>query len=58
MAREHGEPITHDVPATVLGLGAFWLGLRVQDGVAQETFDRAVLGVWLVIRSEAWRSGN
>ncbi len=46
------------VGATVLGLGAFWLGLRVQDGVAQETFDRAVLGVWLVIRSEAWRSGN
>lgn len=43
--------------ATGLGLGSFWLGLRVQDRVAQETFNRAVLGflgvlgVWLVIRS-------
>jgi uncharacterized membrane protein YfcA len=45
------------VVATALGLGAFWLGLRVQDRVAQETFNRAVLaflafvGVWLVIRA-------
>jgi len=43
--------------ATALGLGAFWCGLRVQDRVAQETFNRvvlgflAVLGVWLVIRA-------
>lgn len=45
------------VAATALGLGAFWLGLRVQDRVAQETFNRAVLGflaalgVWLVLRA-------
>ena len=45
------------VGATALGLGAFWLGLRVQDRVAQETFNRAVLGflaavgVWLVLRA-------
>lgn len=45
------------VVATPLGLGAFWLGLRVQDRVAQETFNRAVLGflavlgVWLLIRT-------
>lgn len=43
--------------ATVLGLGAFWLGLRVQDRVDQATFNRAVLGflavlgAWLVIRA-------
>jgi uncharacterized membrane protein YfcA len=43
--------------ATALGLGAFWCGLRVQDRVAQETFNRAVLGflavlgAWLVIRA-------
>jgi len=45
------------VAATAVGLGAFWLGLRVQDRVAQETFNRAVLGflaavgVWLVLRA-------
>lgn len=44
------------VVATVLGLGAFWLGLRVQDRVAQATFNQvvlgflAILGVWLVLR--------
>ncbi len=43
------------VLAAALGLGAFWLGLHVQDWVAQETFNRAVLGflagvgVWLVL---------
>lgn len=45
------------VVAAALGLGAFWLGLRVQDRVAQKTFNRAVLGflavigVWLVLRA-------
>jgi len=45
------------VGATALGLGAFWLGLRVQDRVDQETFNRAVLGflavvgVWLGVRA-------
>jgi uncharacterized membrane protein YfcA len=43
--------------ASALGLGAFWLGLRVQDRVSQATFNRAVLGflallgVWLVFRA-------
>jgi hypothetical protein len=55
---------TLSVGATVLGLGAFWLGLRVQDRVEQETFNRAVLGflavlgAWLVIRSQIWRYGG
>ncbi len=44
------------VLATVVGLGAFWLGLKTQDRVDQVTFNRVVLGflallaVWLVIR--------
>jgi uncharacterized membrane protein YfcA len=42
---------------TVVGLGAFWLGLRVQDALAERTFNRAVLvflallGVSLLVRS-------
>jgi uncharacterized membrane protein YfcA len=45
------------VVATVVGLGAFWLGLKTQDRVDQATFNRVVLGflgllgIWLVIRS-------
>ncbi|MFQ5828503.1 MAG: TSUP family transporter [Candidatus Methylomirabilia bacterium] len=45
------------VLTTGVGLGAFWLGLRVQDRVAQETFNRAVLlflamlGALLVVRA-------
>lgn len=41
---------------TGVALGAFWLGLRVQDRVAQQTFNRvvlaflAVLGTFLVVR--------
>lgn len=48
---------TVSVLATALGLATFWLGLRVQDRLAQETFNRVVLaflaflGVWLVIRA-------
>jgi hypothetical protein len=55
---------TLSVGATALGLGAFWLGLRVQDRVEQRTFNRAVLGflavlgIWLVIRSQVWRYGG
>jgi uncharacterized membrane protein YfcA len=29
---------------TVVGLGAFWLGLRVQDALPERVFNRAVLG--------------
>jgi len=42
---------------SAVGLGGFWLGLRVQDRVDQQTFNRAVLGflallgAWLVIRA-------
>lgn len=32
------------VLASVLSLGTFWLGLKVQDRVAQATFNRAILG--------------
>ncbi|MFQ5897408.1 MAG: TSUP family transporter [Candidatus Methylomirabilia bacterium] len=44
------------VVVTVVGLGVFWLGLRVQDRVDQATFSRAVLafltlvGAFLVFR--------
>jgi uncharacterized membrane protein YfcA len=44
---------------TVVGLGAFWLGLRVQDALPERVFNRAVLvflgllGVSLLARS-AW----
>jgi uncharacterized membrane protein YfcA len=43
------------VGLTVVGLGSFALGLRVQDYLAERTFNRAVLvflaalGVWLVV---------
>jgi uncharacterized membrane protein YfcA len=46
---------------TVVGLGAFWLGLRVQDALAERTFNRAVLvflallGISLLVRS-LWES--
>jgi uncharacterized membrane protein YfcA len=42
---------------TVAGLGAFWLGLRVQDALPERIFNRAVLvflailGVSLLARS-------
>lgn len=42
---------------TAIGLGAFWLGLRVQDALPERVFDRAVLvflavlGVSLIARS-------
>ena len=45
------------VALTVVGLGGFWLGLRVQDRLDPRSFNRAVLGflavlgVWLTIRS-------
>lgn len=45
------------VGLTLVALAAFWLGLRVQDRLAQRTFNRAVLtflaglGVWLLLRS-------
>ena len=45
------------VLASGLSLGSFWLGLKVQDRVAQATFNRAilcflaVLGSWLVFRA-------
>lgn len=44
---------------TVLGVGAFALGLRVQDALPERTFNRAVLallgalGIWLLVRSVA-----
>jgi uncharacterized membrane protein YfcA len=31
------------VALTVVGLGAFWLGLRVQDALPERIFNRAVL---------------
>jgi len=45
---------------TVVGLGAFWLGLRVQDALPERVFNRAVLvflallGVSLLARSLWW----
>jgi uncharacterized protein len=45
---------------TVVGLGAFWLGLRVQDAMPERIFNRAVLvflallGVSLLARSLWW----
>ena len=45
------------VALTVVGLGAFWLGLRVQDALPERVFNRAVLGfltvlgLWLLGRS-------
>jgi uncharacterized membrane protein YfcA len=45
---------------TVVGLGAFWLGLRVQDSLPERIFNRAVLvflallGVSLLGRSAWW----
>ena len=34
---------------TVLGLGAFWLGLRVQDALPERIFNRAVLAVLAIL---------
>ena len=45
------------VALTVIGLGAFALGLKVQDYLAERTFNRlvlaflAVLGLWLLARA-------
>ena len=45
------------VLATFFVLGTFWLGLKAQDRVDQQTFNRAVLallaaiGVWMIIRA-------
>ena len=44
---------------TVVALGAFWVGMRVQDRLEQRTFNRVVLiylgalGLWLVVRAVA-----
>jgi uncharacterized membrane protein YfcA len=37
------------VALTVVGLGAFWLGLRVQDALPERVFNRAVLGFLIVL---------
>jgi hypothetical protein len=48
------------VALTVVGLGAFWLGLRVQDAMPERVFNRAVmvflalLGLSLLARSLWW----
>jgi uncharacterized membrane protein YfcA len=45
------------IALTIVGLGAFWLGLRVQDALPERVFNRAVLafltllGLLLLARS-------